>query len=285
MTRTITGAARLAGLIGWPVAHSRSPAIHTAWIARLGLDAAYVPMAVPPDRLGDAVAGLRALGFQGVNVTIPHKQAVMPLCAHLSPAAAAIGAVKSLVRRGDGFEGHNTDSAGFRASLDREAPGWPRAAALVLGAGGAGLACTFALIEAGVPDITVTNRDPARAEAICRHLARPGLRLTPLPWEQRAAALADAALVVNATSLGMTGKPPLDLALEGLAPGAVVADVVYAPLATPLVAAARARGHRAVGGLGMLIEQARAAFAFWFGMEPDDPPGLRESLEQALEAR
>lgn len=285
MTHAITGAARLAGLIGWPVAHSLSPAIHNGWIASAGLDAAYVPMAVPPQRLGEAVAGLAALGFAGANVTIPHKEAVMPLCAALDPAARAIGAVNTLVRQGDGFEGHNTDAAGFRASLDREAPGWPRTRALVLGAGGAGLACTFALIAAGVPEILIANRDPARAEALCRHLARPGVTLRALPWADRAAALGDAALLVNATSLGMTGKPALDLALDRLMPGAVVADVVYVPLATPLVADARARGHRAIGGLGMLIEQARAAFALWFGIDPQDPPGLRAALERRLEAR
>ena len=271
--RALSGEARVAGLIGWPVSHSRSPRLHGYWLAEHGIDGAYVPLPVAPVNLEPAVRGLAAAGLAGVNVTIPHKQAVLPLCDRVDDAARRIGAVNLLVFGEDGIAGSNTDSFGFMANLKAAAPAWNAAApAVLLGAGGGARAVAVGLIDAGVPELRLANRNRARAEQLAAELGGP---VTVLAWEERAAALAGAGLVVNSTSLGMGGQPPLDLALDDLPGDAVVADLVYSPLETALLAAARARGCVGVDGLGMLLHQARPCFAAWFGPDPQVTEDLR----------
>lgn len=270
----LTARARLAGVIGWPVSHSRSPLLHNHWLAQHGIDGAYVPLPVRPEHLAVAVAGLAAAGFRGVNVTVPHKVAVAALCTELRPAARAAGAVNTLVFGDGSIVGDNTDGAGFLANL--RAHGAAPAPALLLGAGGAARAIAAALLAAGVP-VTVVNRSPARAASLAAAL--PGLRVAE--WSARPA-LDGCGLLVNATSLGMQGQPPLDLDLSGAPPGLVVCDIVYAPLRTPLLAAAEARGLRTVGGLGMLLHQAAPGFAAWFGVTPAVDPALHDLVAASL---
>jgi shikimate dehydrogenase len=271
--KALSGKARVAGLIGWPVSHSRSPRLHGYWLAEHAIDGTYVPLPVAPEKLEPAVRGLAAAGLAGVNVTIPHKQAVLPLCDRLDDAARRIGAVNLLVFAEDGIAGGNTDSFGFMANLKAAAPAWNAAApAVLLGAGGGARAVAVGLLDAGVPELRLANRNRARAEQLAAEL---GGVVTVLAWEERAAALAGAGLVVNSTSLGMSGQPPLDLALDDLPGDAVVADLVYSPLETALLAAARARGCIGVDGLGMLLHQARPCFAAWFGPDPQVTENLR----------
>lgn len=266
----LTGRARVAGVIGWPVAHSRSPRLHGHWLARYGIDGAYVPLAIPPDALAIAVAGLRAAGFRGLNVTLPHKQAVMALCDRLHPTASRAGAVNTLVFDEAGITGSNTDGHGFIANLGTHGVAPAAGPALLLGAGGAARAIAAALLNEGVA-VTVANRTQAHAEAIAAAL--PGVRI--VAWDHRASALRDHALLVNTTQLGMQGQAPLDLCLDQARPDLVVSDIVYAPLVTPLLAQAAARGLRTVGGVGMLLHQAVPGFTAWFGVTP--------TVDQALE--
>jgi shikimate dehydrogenase len=275
--RTLSGKSRLAGVLGWPVSHSRSPRLHGFWLARYGVDGAYVPLPVPPDRFPAAVRTLSQLGFAGANVTIPHKEAAFAACDTVSEVARRAGSVNTLVFRNGRIEGTSTDGFGFLESVREQAPGW-RAAdgpAVVLGAGGAVRAVAAALLDAGCPRLTLVNRTPARAEAIARDLGGPVEVAATAP-------LADAALLVNGTSLGMAGEPPLELDLAPLPAGAVVADMVYVPLETPLLAAARARGLCAVDGLGMLLHQARPGFEAWFGVAPEVDAELRDFILQDL---
>lgn len=260
----LSGHARLAGVIGWPVAHSRSPRLHNHWLARHGIDGAYLPLPVRPESLATAVRGLQSAGFAGLNVTIPHKEAVIALCDRLTVQARRSGAVNTLVFGEDGrVQGTNTDGLGFLANLRAYGVEPGAGPALLLGAGGAAHAIAAALLDEGAA-VTVTNRTPERAEALAAHL--PGIRT--LPWTGRAEALADHALLVNTTSLGMTGQDLLDMTLDRAPPGMAVSDIVYAPRRTKLLADARARGLRPVGGLGMLLHQAVPGFAAWFGVTP-----------------
>jgi shikimate dehydrogenase len=268
----LTGGARVAGVIGWPISHSRSPRLHGHWLQAYGIDGAYVPLPVHPDGLADAIRGLRAAGFRGVNVTLPHKQAVMRLCDRLEPSAQRAGAVNTLVFDADGIIGSNTDGTGFLANL-RAHSVEPTGHALLLGAGGGARAIAAALLDAGV-GVTVANRTPARMEALAAAL--PGVRI--VAWDTRHQALADATLLVNTTQLGMTGQPPLDMQLDHARAGLVVADIVYAPLETPLLAQARACGFATVGGVGMLLHQAVPGFAAWFGVTPV----VDQALQQAV---
>jgi len=271
----ITGKARLAGVIGWPVGHSRSPRLHNHWLERLGIDGAYVPLAVAPTDLAAVLAALPRMGFAGANLTVPHKEAALALADEIEPLAARIGAVNTLVVRDGRLIGRNTDAFGFLENLRQGAPQWhPEAGpALVLGAGGAARAVVAALLEAGVPEIRLANRSAERAAALAQALGGP---IRPVAWTDRAAALAEAALVVNTTTLGMTGQQPLELDLGRLPPGAVVNDIVYAPLETELLAAARRRGNPAVDGLGMLLWQAVPGFEAWFGVRPTVDAALRD---------
>jgi shikimate dehydrogenase len=262
----MTAAARLAGVLGWPVAHSRSPRLHGHWIARHGLDAAYLPLPVRPERFEAAVRALAYLGFAGANVTIPHKEAAFALCDARTARAVRAGSVNTLVFRDGRVEGDCTDGWGFVRSLGEMDVA--RGPAVVLGAGGAARAVVAALLDEGCPRVVVVNRSRARAEALARALGG-AVEVADAP------PLAGCALLVNTTSLGMKGQPPLEIALAPLPGDAVVADIVYVPLETPLLVAARARGLRGVDGLGMLLHQARGGFEAWFGVRPEVDEELR----------
>jgi len=272
----------LAGVMGWPVAHSRSPAIHNHWIRHHGLNGSYVLLPVQPERLVDAVRGLRALGFAGCNLTIPHKVAAMPLMDRIDPLATRIGAINTIVVEPDGtLSGYNNDAYGFIQSLLDAQPDWRADAGpvTVLGAGGAARAILVALAERGAKEIRLCNRSLDKAQALAAEFGGP---IRAYPWEQREEALEGAALLVNSTSLGMKGQDPLALSLDRLPRQALVCDVIYVPLETPLLAAARERGNATVNGLGMLLNQARPAFARWFGVTPEVTPELRRMIEATL---
>lgn len=273
---------RLAGVMGWPVAHSRSPTLHNYWIGHYGLPGAYLLLPVPPDDLPHAVQALRTLGFAGCNVTIPHKVAALKLVDRVEPLAKRIGAVNTLVLEKDGtLSGRNTDAYGFIQSLIDAQPGWRADAGpiTVLGAGGAARAVLVALAERGAREIRLCNRSPDKALALAREFGSP---IQALPWSQRNDALEGAALLVNTTSLGMKGQAPLDLSLERLPAHALVSDIIYVPLETVLLKAARERGNPTVNGLGMLIHQARPAFEAWFGILPEVTPELRRLMQAGL---
>jgi shikimate dehydrogenase len=277
----ITGAARLAGIMGWPIAHSRSPALHGFWLAEHRIDGAYVPLAVPPERLEQALRALPALGFRGCNLTIPHKRAALEAMDRVDPFARRIGAMNTVIVAPDGsLEGSNTDVFGFRENLREQAPDWRPAAgpAVVLGAGGSARSVIAALSAAGVREIRVVNRTLGRAETLAGQLAAPETRITVHPWQSRAEVLRGAGILVNTTSLGMDKEPPLDIDLDALPLTAVVVDIVYVPLETGLLAAARRRGHPVVDGLGMLLHQGRPGFAAWFGAAPQVTPALRKAM-------
>jgi shikimate dehydrogenase len=278
--RLLTGHARLAGVLGWPVSHSRSPRLHGHWLATLGIDGAYLPLPVRPDRFAAAVRALADLGFRGANVTIPHKQAAFDICDTVDATARRAGAVNTLVFRDGRIEGSNTDGFGFLESVRAGAPGWQPAdgPAVLLGAGGAARAIAAALVDADCPRVTLVNRSRARAEALAQDLGGPVAVADAPPLD-------DTALLVNTTSLGMQGQPALDLDLAPLPSGAVVTDIVYVPLETPLLAAARARGLRAVDGLGMLLHQARPGFEAWFGTAPTVDDTLRAVVAADIPAR
>lgn len=273
---TISGKAKLAGVIGWPVGHSRSPRLHGYWLHHLGIDGAYVPLAVKPEDFEIVLRALPRMGFAGANVTVPHKEQALALADHVEPLARRIGAVNTLVVRSDGsVEGRNTDAFGFLANLRHGAPHWDPAAgpAVVLGAGGAARAVCAALVDAGVPEIRLVNRSTARAQQVAAEI---GGTFTVLPWERRSLALECANLLVNTTTLGMTGQPPLEVDLSALPLHAVVNDIVYAPLMTDLLVEAAARGNKVVDGLGMLLWQAAPGFEAWFGVKPEVTPALRD---------
>ena len=268
----------LAGIIGMPVAHSRSPVVHNYWLEEHGLPGRYVLLPVKPERLAEALKGLVALGFRGVNVTTPHKQAVMPLLDHVDPMATRIGAVNTIVVEPDGtLRGFNNDGNGFLQSLRDEKPDWKPddGPIVVVGAGGAARAILVALASQGAKEIRLVNRTRETADTLAHLLGGP---IEVVPWEQRAQALAGAATLINATTQGSAGKPPLDLPLDTLPRDAIVGDAIYVPQETPLLAAARARGNRTVNGLGMLLNQARPAFQAWFGPLPTITPGLRRAI-------
>jgi shikimate dehydrogenase len=272
----------LAGVMGWPVAHSRSPAIHNHWIQQYDLNGHYVLLPVQPERLADAMRGLRALGFAGCNITIPHKVAAMPLVDRIDPLAARIGAINTVVVEKDGtLAGYNTDAYGYIQSLLDAQPDWRADAGpiTVLGAGGAARAILVALADRGAREIRLCNRSLDKAQALAAEFGAP---IRALPWQQRSEALQDCALLVNTTSLGMKGQEALDISLERLPRHALVSDIIYVPLETPLLAAARARGNVAVDGLGMLLNQARPAFQHWFGVMPALTPELRRLIEATL---
>ena len=274
----LSGAAKLAGVMGWPVAHSRSPRLHGFWLARYGIDGAYLPLPVRPENLEAALRSLPVLGFAGCNLTIPHKEAALALVDRLDPLAKRIGAINTVVVAPTGeLTGSNTDVFGFRENLLSAAKTWRANAgpAVVIGAGGAARAALAVLAEGGAPEIRLVNRSRDRAEALARVF---GPSVTVSDWEKRAAALDGASLLVNSTSLGMAGQPPLDLALDDLPREAIVTDMVYVPLETPLLREARRRGNLAVDGLGMLLHQGRPGFAAWFGVDPEVTATQREAV-------
>lgn len=273
----MSGRIPLAGVVGHPVAHSRSPALHGHWLRRYGLAGHYVPLDVAPGNLAEAMAALPRLGFVGCNVTIPHKVAVLDLADTVSDRARAIGAANTLVFGPDGLAADNTDGEGFIENLRRNAPGWSATdgPAVVLGAGGAARAVVTALLAAGAPEIRVANRTAARAEALRDAF---GARVTVHDWDRAGDIVSDAGLVANTTSLGMTGQPPFDVPLDRLSPGAVATDLVYTPLDTTFLSRARAAGCRTVDGLGMLLYQAVPGFEAWFGLRPEVDEDLRRAV-------
>jgi shikimate dehydrogenase len=270
---------RVACLIGWPAAHSRSPLIHHYWLRTLGVAGGYSIEAVPPEGFADFVQRLPAHGFIGANVTIPHKERALAL-SHPDARARAVGAANTLWVDGGELRSTNTDVEGFVNNLDACAPGWDKAGeALVLGAGGSARAVVFGLIERGITCVHLANRTSARAQALADQF---GAAVHPTTWDQIGSLLPRATLLVNTTSLGMTGQPALDIDVGGLPPEAVVADLVYVPLETPLLAAAKARELKTADGLGMLLHQAVRGFELWFGQRPKVTSDLRALIEADL---
>ena len=266
-------------IIGWPVKHSRSPLIHNYWIKQHNLDAEYRREAVPPLQFPDFVKNLRQHGYIGANVTVPHKKAALVLSTP-DDRARAVGAANTLWYDGDMLRSTNTDVEGFLANLDTATPGWDRGleSAVVLGAGGAAHAVVYALIAREVRRVYVINRTPERAEALKKLF---GARVFPAGWDETTGLLGGAGLLVNTTPLGMTGQPPLEINLR-CPPSLVVTDIVYDPLVTPLLAAARERGLRTADGLGMLLHQAVRGFQLWFGIKPEVTPELRALIKADL---
>lgn len=273
-----------ASVIGYPVKHSRSPKIHGYWLRQLGLPGSYESIEVQPDALPAFIKTLAARGFAGTNVTVPHKEAVVALCDHVSPSAQALGAVNTVWLHEGHIHGDNSDVHGFLANLDAGAPGWEPATgtALVLGAGGAARAVVYGLQSRGVKRILIANRTRERARILA---AAFGGGVTALDWDAINGALPACDLLINTTTLGMKGQPPLQLDLAPLPAHAVVNDIVYVPLETQLLVAAAARGLRSVGGLGMLLHQAAMGFEHWFGAVPEVTPALYAHVSADIEKR
>lgn len=274
----ITGKAKLAGVMGWPIAHSKSPILHGYWLDKFGIDGAYVPLPIAPENLGEAVAGLKAMGFAGWNITVPHKEAILPYLDGFTPDAQAIGAVNTVIRQADGtYLGHNTDGFGFIENLKDGQPGFSAEGktVLLIGAGGACRAVVHSLLVDGAAKIFIANRSLDKAQALADAM---GPKCQAVGLDQTHALSAETDLLINATSLGMTGKPDLPLTFDLLPKEALVTDLVYTPLETPLLAWAKARGNPVVDGLGMLLHQARAGFEAWF----DQPVEVTEDLRQII---
>ncbi|MEC7398053.1 MAG: shikimate dehydrogenase [Pseudomonadota bacterium] len=273
----LSGKAKLAGVMGWPISHSRSPLLHGYWLRELNIDGAYLPFAVDPENIEAALRALPILGISGVNLTLPHKELAMSVCDHIDSIGRRIGAVNTIVVNDDDtLSGTNTDAFGFLENLRAESA-W-RASdgpALVLGAGGAARAIVAALIDDGIGKVRLANRTLSRAEALAAEFGRA---VTTVPWDQINAAMDGTALLVNTSTLGMTGQPDLELDLHDLPETAVVNDIVYSPLETPLLRKAKTRGNPVVDGLGMLLHQARPGFTAWFGEEPTVSDALRTHI-------
>lgn len=265
-------------VIGHPIAHSRSPLIHGSWIAQHRLDGSYERIDVAPAELESFIGRLRSGAFAGGNVTVPHKEAVLTQLDEISETARAMGAVNTIWRENGRLHGDNTDAAGFLGHLDASLPGWDRQArtALLLGAGGAARAIAYGLKQRGLERIILANRSEARAQELARLL---GASVEAADWQRRDDLVGQADLIVNTTSLGMKGQPPLELDLTRMKPGAIIDDIVYVPLKTTLLMEAERRGGRIVDGLGMLLHQAVPGFARWFGVTPAVTPALRAVLE------
>ena len=272
-----------AGVLGWPVGHSLSPRLHGFWLGEYGVDGTYEPLPVRPEDFEAALRNLPDQGFAGVNVTVPHKEAAFETVDTLDAVSKRIGAVNTVVINADGsLAGSSTDGFGFLENLKEGAPGWSASTgpAVVLGAGGASRAVTAALLDAGAPGVKLVNRTLSRAEQLARDV---GGAITVVPWDDRVAALSDAGILVNTTTLGMEGEESLEIDLDPLPPQAVVTDIVYAPLETPLLQQAAKRGNPTVDGLGMLLHQARPGFRQWFGVEPTVTDALRAHVLDGLE--
>ena len=272
-----------AGLAGWPVEHSRSPMIHGYWLNELKIPGSYEKFAVRPGEFAAFAARIRKSELVGANVTAPHKEAAFAACDERTPVAQALGAANTLWRQDGRLWGDNTDVAGFLANMDDAAPGWAdrRRFAIVVGAGGAARAIVYGLISRGFGRIAIVNRTHERAAMLAAHFGGP---TAAMAWADMSKRLAEADLLVNSSSLGMVGEPPLAVDLNALPHGAAVADIVYVPLRTPLIEAARASGRRTVEGLGMLLHQAAPAFARWFGRKPAVTPALRALVESEVTA-
>lgn len=271
-----------AGIIGWPVTHSRSPMLHGYWLRKYGINGSYERIPIAPENFAADFRALGSRGYIGANVTIPHKQAAMNCCDELDSNAQRLGAVNTIVIKDGCFYGSNTDGFGFMENLRQGAPDWkPHAGpAVIIGAGGAARAVIAALCDAGVKEIHLFNRTRARADQIAADL---GGSIVTGDWSGLQHALSDCGLLVNCSSLGMAGQPPLEISLQALPPSAYVTDLVYTPLLTPLLIAAAARGNPTIDGLGMLLHQARPGFAAWFGIMPEVDETLRNLLLRDIE--
>jgi shikimate dehydrogenase len=272
----------MAGVMGWPVAHSRSPLIHNHWIKKYQLSGAYGRFPVEPKNLEAAIRGLSALGLAGCNITIPHKVEAMQYMDWVDPHAQKIGAINTVVVQANGTRhGYNNDGFGYLQSLKEAHAQWraDTGPVVVLGAGGAARAILVALLQEGATEIRLLNRTLDKAQALAQEF---GPSIQALPWSQRHEALAQAALLINTTNQGMHGTPALDLALDELPTTALVSDIIYTPLVTPLLQQARQRGNTTVNGLGMLIHQARPAFEAWFGIKPAATSEISDLLIASL---
>lgn len=274
----MSGEFGLAGVMGWPIAQSRSPVIHNYWLEKYRINGRYVPLAVKPERLPDAIRGLPALGFRGCNLTMPHKQMAMAMVDSLTDTAKRIGALNCIVVGDEGkLLGVNNDGNGYVLSVQEVAPQWtPDAGPIaILGAGGAARALIVALLERGAKEIRLINRTLEKAEQLAKEY---GAAIKPMAWDKRSDVIGDVALLANATSQGMIGKPALDISLDKLSKQTLVSDLIYVPPETPFLAAAKARGNVTINGLGMLLHQARPAFQAWFGVMPEITPELRAAV-------
>ena len=270
---------RVACLIGWPAAHSRSPLIHHYWLRKLGIEGGYSLEAIPPEGLAEFVSRLSAHGFVGANVTLPHKERALALTVP-DTRARAIGAANTLWYDGAELRSTNTDIEGFVGNLDASADGWDGIEeALVLGAGGSSRAVVFGLLDRGIKHVHLANRTMERAQALADQF---GAAVQPIEWDAIDGVLPRAGLLVNTTSLGMHGQPALEVDVNLLSGQAIVADLVYVPLETALLKAARARGLKTADGLGMLLHQAVRGFELWFGQRPEVTPELRALVEADL---
>jgi len=273
----------LAGVMGYPITHSRSPLMHNTLMQENGVRGVYIPIEIKPGTLGPALESLPKLGFKGVNLTMPLKQEAIATVDELDPVGKLMGAVSCVVvRRDNSLLGVNNDWIGFRDNLNATFPGWnsTKLSALVLGAGGGGLAIVYALVQEGVTEIVITNRSQERAEQIADIFKDQNIQVRP--WNERHSLVADSDLIVNTTNQGMVGQTPLDLSLELAKPGAIVADIIYVPLETALIRDAKSRGLRTVGGLGMLLHQSRPAWQLWFGIDPQISSHLRSAMERDI---
>ncbi len=268
----------LAAVVGWPVSHSLSPALHGHWLARYGIQGYYIPVGLRPQDFENGVRAMKKIGFRGFNVTIPYKETIISMADSVTDRAALIGAANTIVFRSDGLIGaDNTDGYGFIQNLLAEQPGWRASAgpALVLGAGGAARAVVSALLTDGAPEVRIANRTRQRADNLRDHF---GAKIVVVDWNRISDACDGASTIVNTTSLGMTGHPNLNIKLDAAPATAVVADLVYSPLETALLAQARGRGLAAVDGLGMLLHQAVPGFEKWFNHRPEVDQALREAV-------
>lgn len=272
----------LAGVMGWPVMHSRSPKLHNFWLAERGLSGTYVPLAIRPEGLRAALKALPALQFSGCNLTIPHKEAALAIVDEIDPNARRMGAISCVTVRPDGsLLGSNNDGYGYIEGILEAKPDWRADAGpiVVVGAGGGARAVVLSLADRGAREIRLVNRTRPRADALQKEFGGP---IKALDWAERNNALDGAAMLVNTTSQGMVGNPPLDITLDKLPLKALVSDIVYIPKETPLLAAARQRGNQTVNGLGMLLHQARPAWRAWFNLDPQVTPELRAALGATL---
>ena len=273
----------LAGVMGYPITHSRSPLMHNTLMQENNVRGVYIPIEIKPGTLGPALESLPRLGFKGVNLTMPLKQEAIATVDELDPVGKLMGAVSCIVVRQDNsLLGVNNDWLGFRDNLNSTFPGWKSTtrSALVLGAGGGGLAIVYALVQEGVNEIIITNRSQERAEQIADIFKSENIQVRP--WSERHSMVADSDLIVNTTNQGMTGQTPLELSLDSAKSDAIVADIIYVPLETSLIAEAKLRGLRTVGGLGMLLHQSRPAWKLWFGIDPAISEHLRSIMERDI---
>ena len=272
----------MAGVLGWPVMHSRSPLMHNYWMEQQGLAGTYVFLEIKPGTLAPALRALHPLGFSGCNLTIPHKLDAMTIVDEVDDVAKKIGAISCVVVREDGsLFGTNNDWLGFVGNVKQQQPGWraDEGPIAVIGAGGGGRAVVYALLQEGATEIRLINRTRAKAELIAEQFGGP---ITVLPWEDRHDALEGVAMAVNVTNQGMVGEAALDLRLDRLSESALAADIIYTPLESPFLAACRQLGNRTVNGLGMLLHQGIPAWKMWFGVEPTVTAELRELMERSI---